>query len=182
MHSECITVLTTNKGNSLMMKIHHLLAQTSLLCQVKWCYKRMESAYKRSSAEIWNVTSAENDANLAIAWRCTIRYTIKSSNIEVEGNTFVVNNTNKSFPCADLTAVLDSMMSKVWAEGIAKFCCNTCGKIMAEKRDMKRHLESHLDMSYNCDICKKVCTTSNALRKHYYVHHRSWFLSIAENE
>ena len=182
MHSECITVLTTNKGNSLMMKIHHLLAQTSLLCQVKWCYKRMESAYKRSSAEIWNVTSAENDANLAIAWRCTIRYTIKSSNIEVEGNTFVVNNTNKSFPCADLTAVLDSMMSKVWAEGIAKFCCNTCGKVMTEKRDMKRHLESHLDMSYTCDICKKVCTTSNALRKHYYVHHRSWLLSIAKNE
>ena len=88
----------------------------------------------------------------------------------------VFNYKNKFFLCADLNAVLDSMMSKVWAEGIAKFCCNTCGKVMAEKRDMKRHLESHLDMSYSCDICKKVCTTSNALRKHYYMHHRSWKL------
>merc|ERR1712013_651097 len=72
----------------------------------------------------------------------------------------------------DPTAMLDSMMSKVLVDGIAKFQCATCGKLMAEKRDMKRHLESHLDMSYACEICKKVCTTSNALRKHYYVHHR----------
>ena len=66
------------------------------------------------------------------------------------------------------------MMSKVLVDGIAKFQCATCGKLMAEKRDMKRHLESHLDVSYACEICKKVCTTSNALRKHYYMHHRHW--------
>ena len=136
----------------------------------------MESANKRSSAGIWNVTSAENDANPAILSKCTIPFIIKSNNIEVGWTTFVFNYKNKFFLCADLNAVLDSMMSKVWAEGIAKFCCNTCGKVMAEKRDMKRHLESHLDMSYSCDICKKVCTTSNALRKHYYMHHRSWKL------
>ena len=82
MHSECIGRLITSKGNALINTFTPFFVQTSLLCQVKWCYKLMESANKRSSAEIWNVTSAENDANLAHLWKHTTQYTTKSSNIK----------------------------------------------------------------------------------------------------
>lgn len=74
----------------------------------------------------------------------------------------------------DLDAVLNGMISQTYGEGnLVKFSCNTCGKMMSEKRDMKRHVESHLNMTYSCEICQKTCNTSNALRKHFYMHHRS---------
>ena len=68
-----------------------------------------------------------------------------------------------------MSAVLEGMISETYGQ----FSCNTCAKVMPQKRDMKRHVESHLNMTYICEVCQKVCSTSNALRKHYYTHHRA---------
>ena len=50
--------------------------------------------------------------------------------------------------------------------------CTVCGKKIKDKRDMKRHLETHLSgLSYDCSQCGKNFRSSSALRKHIYNHH-----------
>ena len=47
------------------------------------------------------------------------------------------------------------------------YLCTVCKKEMNVKRDMKRHLETHLSgLSYECLLCNKSFRSSNALRHH----------------
>ena len=47
------------------------------------------------------------------------------------------------------------------------FRCTVCEKKIKDKRDMKRHLETHLSgLSYDCPICGKNFRSSDALRHH----------------
>ena len=68
-----------------------------------------------------------------------------------------------------MSAILEGMISETYGQ----FSCNTCGKVMAQKRDMKRHVESHLDIKHECEICGQRSKTSNALRMHYKIYHKS---------
>ena len=53
------------------------------------------------------------------------------------------------------------------------FRCTVCEKKIKERRDMKRHLETHLSgLSYNCPTCSKSFRSSNALRHHNMKNHR----------
>merc|ERR1712181_88277 len=71
-------------------------------------------------------------------------------------------------------AVLDSMI--LVAEGdhpvFMKYTCSNCGKQLPDRRDMKRHCETHLDITHICEMCQKVCKTRNALRQHYSAYHK----------
>jgi len=73
-----------------------------------------------------------------------------------------------------LAAVLDSMI--LVAEGdhtvFMKYTCSNCGKQLPDRRDMKRHCETHLDITHICEMCQKVCKTRNALRQHYSAYHK----------
>ena len=45
--------------------------------------------------------------------------------------------------------------------------CTVCDKTMKSGRDMKRHLETHLEgLSYDCQYCGKTFRSVNALRQH----------------
>ncbi len=47
------------------------------------------------------------------------------------------------------------------------FRCTVCEKKIKEKRDMKRHLETHLSgLSYECSTCGKSFRSSDSLRHH----------------
>ena len=46
--------------------------------------------------------------------------------------------------------------------------CAVCEKKIRNKKDMKRHLETHLSgLSYDCSQCGKSFRSSNALRMHH---------------
>ena len=50
--------------------------------------------------------------------------------------------------------------------------CTVCEKKIKNKKDMKRHLETHLSgLSYDCSLCGKNLRSSNALRRHIYNNH-----------
>jgi hypothetical protein len=51
--------------------------------------------------------------------------------------------------------------------------CLECGLINKIKQRVIQHIESkHLDIGTICEICKKCCSTRNALRVHKYRHHK----------
>ena len=51
--------------------------------------------------------------------------------------------------------------------------CTVCHKAMKEKRDMRRHLETHLNgLSFDCKYCGKMHRSSIALRDHIRRHHK----------
>jgi len=76
-----------------------------------------------------------------------------------------------------LAALLDSMIVVGEDAGgqsvYMKYTCATCGKKLPDRRDMKRHCETHLDVTYICELCQKACKTRNALRQHYSAYHKS---------
>ena len=58
--------------------------------------------------------------------------------------------------------------------------CKVCGKMIStetKKRNrvanMKSHLEIHMGLTYDCKMCDKICTNSNALNAHIYYRHRN---------
>ena len=76
-----------------------------------------------------------------------------------------------------LATLLDSMIVVGEDAGgqsvYMKYTCATCGKKLPDRRDMKRHCETHLDVTYICELCQKSCKTRNALRQHYSAYHKS---------
>ena len=77
----------------------------------------------------------------------------------------------------DLNDLLDSMISRCTESQPAKYICQTCGKTMAQRAFMRRHVEVHLDMSHPCIVCDKSFKTRNALSTHYTRHHGSEVIS-----
>jgi len=81
-------------------------------------------------------------------------------------NLLVVLNTDPL--CVDLATILDAMIG----HSGSKYACKSCGKELADRRDMRRHCETHLDIKHVCEFCGKHCKTSNALRMHYSTYHK----------
>ena len=51
--------------------------------------------------------------------------------------------------------------------GPISYVCQRCGKTMAQKDKIRRHVEVHLDLQLPCTLCGKVLKTRNALSQHY---------------
>jgi len=77
----------------------------------------------------------------------------------------------------DLNTLLDSMIERYHDGTTAKYLCQSCGKIIASKKDMRRHVEIHLDLSHPCGICKKVLKTRSSLAAHYSIYHKNEVIS-----
>ena len=72
----------------------------------------------------------------------------------------------------DLVTKIDSLAEKV-DDGDFKWKCKVCGKLVKAKRDMGRHIETHLEgVSHTCNQCGKVSRSSNALVMHISTYHR----------
>jgi len=69
----------------------------------------------------------------------------------------------------DLDAALESMIIR---NEDGSFSCGNCGKTMQRKKDLKRHVEVHLDAFHQCHICQKVSKTRSALAMHYSSTHK----------
>ena len=72
----------------------------------------------------------------------------------------------------DLESLIFSKMSK---NTNGEWQCNDCYKASKVKTNIYVHIEAnHVESpGYQCDVCYKFCTTSNALRKHKFVKHRN---------
>ena len=74
-----------------------------------------------------------------------------------------------------LRVKLDSMMERI-DDGDYRWKCTICGKTTkGEKssRDMRRHIETHMDgLSFPCNQCGTVSRSSNALNLHVSKYHR----------
>ena len=95
----------------------------------------------------------------------------------VEKNLIAPATFRRVFIAADITsddlkAKLDSMMKRS-DDGDNNWKCTICGKTFKATRDMRRHIESHIDgLSYPCTRCNTVTTTSVALLKHVAKSHK----------
>jgi hypothetical protein len=70
----------------------------------------------------------------------------------------------------EIKAKIDSMTEKT-AEG--EYRCTVCGKMLRNKADMGRHIETHIEgISYPCGLCGKVSRSSMGLTNHLSRYHR----------
>ena len=52
--------------------------------------------------------------------------------------------------------------------------CSICGYNNKSKRDMVRHIETHIEgLSYSCSVCQKTFRSRNSLHTHKSVYHQS---------
>ena len=64
-------------------------------------------------------------------------------------------------------------MIQILPDGDLKWMCTMCGKLMKTKRDLERHIESHIDgLNYPCNQCGKVSRSSHVLINHVSRSHR----------
>ena len=67
---------------------------------------------------------------------------------------------------------INSMMKQV-ADEENKWKCNVCGKSAKTRRDMGRHIESHIEgISYPCNQCGTVSRSSNSHKTHMSQKHK----------
>ena len=55
---------------------------------------------------------------------------------------------------------------------MVKFICNTCGKVMPAKKDLRRHVETHLGIVHLCGLCDKTFKSRSSLANHYSMYHK----------
>ena len=52
--------------------------------------------------------------------------------------------------------------------------CKVCRKVSNTRQIIARHVESHLDSpGLNCSVCGTFAKNRNALRKHFYMRHKT---------
>ena len=80
----------------------------------------------------------------------------------------IVHNTE------DLKTKLDSMIENNIG-GAKAWKCTECGREIQVRRDMRRHVETHVEgLSYPCNLCDAVKRSSNSLNSHIsIVHYRT---------
>ena len=62
----------------------------------------------------------------------------------------------------NLKVKLDSIMGRV-DEGEYKWKCTVCGMVRKNSKDMRRHIESHIEgLSFPCNQCDKISSSSHA--------------------
>ena len=72
----------------------------------------------------------------------------------------------------NIAAQIESMIEPVHGEEF-KWKCKVCGKGFKVKRDMARHVETHIEgMSYPCNQCGKISRSSHALITHVSAYHK----------
>ena len=73
----------------------------------------------------------------------------------------------------DLRRRIDSMMEQVH-EGENKWKCTVCGKLTIFARDLRRHIEIHMEgLWYPCNQCGEISRSSNALKCHITRHNKN---------
>jgi len=73
----------------------------------------------------------------------------------------------------DLDALILDSMSQVVSE-VKGTCwqCNHCGKQDKDKKDMRRHVESHYSFSHTCPHCEKIYKSRPSLKSHISAKHK----------
>ena len=134
-----------------------------------WQRKTCEDIVKHMSTWSSSVPLVKRASRLAMPIGSTSRFTTSSQ----QSIALFANQLSTEA----LAAVLDSMIVVGEDAGgqsvYMKYTCATCGKKLPDRRDMKRHCETHLDVTYICELCQKACKTRNALRQHYSAYHKS---------
>ena len=60
--------------------------------------------------------------------------------------------------------------------------CKTCGKTMNTKRDLGRHIETHLEgLSFGCSMCEKTFRSRNSLSTHISIRHKVKFCNVGQD-
>ena len=66
-----------------------------------------------------------------------------------------------------LKVEVKSKVKEILTESNGEFTCTACGKTGKDKRNMRRHVETHLDgLSFKCNVCEKSFRTRDSRRKH----------------
>ena len=69
---------------------------------------------------------------------------------------------------------VDTKFSELIVREENMYRCTICDRTMKVKTDMSRHLETHLSgLSYDCPTCGKSFRSTNSLKNHKSVYHRS---------
>ena len=73
----------------------------------------------------------------------------------------------------DLKTLIESMFENI-VGGEKAWKCKVCGKETKIKSDIARHIETHLEgLTYPCNICEAVKSSSNSLNAHMTRAHRN---------
>ena len=95
------------------------------------------------------------------------KYTIQNNISPIFTKKTVVHNTD------DLKTTLDSMIENN-VGGAKAWRCTVCGREIHDRRDMRRHVETHIEgLSYPCNLCDAVKRSSNSLNSHFSIVHRT---------
>ena len=106
--------------------------------------------YQDSNSEEYNHISYSEERKKNV--KCMKERSLKTINQNFEANN------------AEIDQKFSELIEKVKGE---PFRCTVCDKKMKDKRDMKRHLETHLSgLSYECSQCEKSFRSSDSLRQH----------------
>ena len=69
----------------------------------------------------------------------------------------------------DLKETINQMIIN---KGNNTYQCKACGKVGNHDRNMKRHVEIHIDgLSYDCPLCDKTFRSKNSFNFHKYTYH-----------
>ena len=119
-------------------------------------YEQIESIQQDNIVQDYHYEDSINDHKSIVP--------VESSRIVVE-----LNPNNEG-----LKVQLESFMENINDGESNKWKCTVCGKTAANKKDIRRHVECHIEgVSHPCNLCGKVSRSSNALVMHVATYHRN---------
>ena len=95
-----------------------------------------------------------------------------NSNNESENESYIVERKQKATPISVIGHNQEEVNQKI-KELLFKesdmYKCTVCGKMSKDNRNMKRHVEVHIDgLSYQCSLCDKTFRSGHAFSMHRY--------------
>lgn len=75
------------------------------------------------------------------------------------------NNALDDLIAQSMSQILDETGSKLWN-------CDLCHRSNKSKQEIRRHMESHLQVQHQCPHCEKQVQTREALRRHISRYHK----------
>ena len=98
-----------------------------------------------------------------------------TSTISNEPPFMELDNKNEEFEDTTDSTIKDTINGMMMKE-FEYWKCKECGKLMQEKNNLKRHIETHLKgLLFTCQMCKKTCKSSNSLSVHKSRFHKNGF-------
>ena len=81
-----------------------------------------------------------------------------------------INSDNLSYITQKADEIIETL-----SDGSLK--CLKCGKLTSKgsanyRQNMRHHAETHLDTSFDCELCGKAFRLTDSFRKHVYRQHR----------